>query len=127
MSQHPQINAQWAWTVACTVCDWDSYAGQVPSFGTEQQMWSAILSPHSYGWTRRDDGRVLCRHHSAVADCDADGHQTSPWTEHPLDADLDWRFCVRCGGEFEQRVAWANGDAGGALSFQRTAQARRRT
>jgi hypothetical protein len=79
----------------------------VPSFASEQQMWNAILSPHGYAWTRRDDGRVLCRHHSAVADCDAHGHQSSKWTEHPLDTDLDWRFCRRCGGQFEQRIGWS--------------------
>jgi hypothetical protein len=107
MSQHPQIHVQWGWRVACTVCGLDSYGDQVPSFASEHQMWDAILSPHSYAWTRRDDGRVLCRHHSAVADCDAHGHQSSPWTEHPLDDHLDWRFCLRCGGQFEQRIVWS--------------------
>jgi hypothetical protein len=105
MSQHPQIHVERGWQIACTVCGLDAYADRVPVFASERQMWESILSPHRYAWTRRDDGRVLCRHHSAVADCDAHGHQSSPWTEHPLDADLDWRFCPRCGGQFQQRIA----------------------
>jgi hypothetical protein len=62
MSQHPQIHAERRWTIACTVCGLDSYGDRLPSFSSEDEMWEAILGPHGYAWTRRDDGRVLCRH-----------------------------------------------------------------
>jgi hypothetical protein len=51
-------------TRACWANNDTARAEYVPSFAAEQQMWDAILSSHCYGWIRRDDGRVLCCHHS---------------------------------------------------------------
>ena len=56
------------------------------------------------GSSRRDDGRVLCVHHSAVADCEQLGHDVIGWSTHPIEPDLEWRYCDRCGGAFEQRI-----------------------
>jgi hypothetical protein len=67
-------------------------------------MWAQMLDPLEHGWSRRDDGRILCRRHSEVADCDVWGHQLTLWTEHPLESDFDWRYCGRCGAAFEQRI-----------------------
>ena len=105
MPRHPQIHVGEAWRADCTVCGTDAYANVIPAFASEREMWEALLSSHQYGWTRRDDGRILCRIHSAVADCDVHGHRKSSWTEHPLDDQLDWRYSIRCGGAFQQRIA----------------------
>jgi hypothetical protein len=67
------------------------------------EMWAVLEGP-DYDWTRRDDGRVLCRIHSRVADCDRDGHLDTRWRTHPIDDDLEWRYCERCGAAFEQRI-----------------------
>jgi hypothetical protein len=66
-----------------------------------------MLDPSGHGWTRRDDGRVLCKHHSNVAHCDSVGHVVNPWIEHPIDPGLEWRYCELCGSAFEQRIATA--------------------
>jgi hypothetical protein len=95
------------WSARCTACELiESVASEAesPPFDSEADMWRQLLGD-VYGWTRRDDGRVLCRAHSGVADCDANGHLIGRWVEHPLDEDLDWRFCTRCGSQFEQRIA----------------------
>jgi hypothetical protein len=98
---HPQIHVATVWWLECTVCESDGYDGRRPQFRDEADMWDAMLG--EYGWTRRDDGRVLCPHHSAVADCEAAGHTMLRWHEHPIGPKLDWRYCSRCGSAFEQR------------------------
>jgi hypothetical protein len=72
-------------------------------FDSRIEMW-AVLEDDEHGWTRRDDGRVLCRIHSHVADCDRDGHRVTPWHAHPIDRGLEWRYCEQCGAQFEQRI-----------------------
>jgi hypothetical protein len=67
-------------------------------------MWQSLLHPDESGWIRLDDGRVLCPAHRRVAACDRDHHVMLPWHEHPLDDGLAWRYCKRCGGQFEQRI-----------------------
>jgi hypothetical protein len=101
---HPALRIGQLWWVECTVCGTESFGSDVPRFASEEQLWATVTAARPYGWTRRDDGRVLCRHHSAVADCDAGGHDVGPWTVHPIGDDLQWRYCQRCGGSFEQRI-----------------------
>jgi hypothetical protein len=101
--RHPQIREGRLLWLACTICGPGSYGGTLPHFDDEEQLWDVMLG--EYEWTRRDDGRVLCRHHSSVADCDAFGHAVSAWTQHPIEPDIDWRYCTRCGAHFEQRIA----------------------
>lgn len=106
VNDHPQIHAVIGWRITCTVCDriGGRRAARSPLFATQERMWATMLGPDGHGWTRRDDGRILCRHHSAVAGCDLDGHQIDEWSTHPLDDELQWRYCKRCGGEFTQRI-----------------------
>lgn len=66
-------------------------------------MW-ATLEGDDYWWTRRDDGRVLCRIHRRVADCDRDGHLIAPSHQHSIEPDLQWRYCRNCSAAFEQRI-----------------------
>jgi hypothetical protein len=91
------------------MCGANSYGTTVPAFDSPAEMWS-VLEGLDYGWTRRDDGRVLCRIHSCVADCDRDGHHITQWLGHPIESTLQWRYCQHCGGVFEQRIhpsGWA--------------------
>jgi hypothetical protein len=104
---HPQVRSHVLWWLECTLCGVDSYAGNIARFASEADMWAVMLG--ECGWSRRDDGRVLCRWHGAVADCDAEGHQLTLWVEHPIEAELDWRFCARCGAQFAQRIAGSPG------------------
>ena len=99
--QHPHLVHTDAWATSCTACAAASIDQVSPAYPTSDQLWTAL---DDLGWTRRDDGRVLCRLHSAVADCDRDGHRLSPWTQHPIEDDLEWRFCIWCGARFEQRI-----------------------
>jgi hypothetical protein len=103
-ASHPELKHATVWWLECTYCGLDAVGGKPLWFTTLEQLWEAMLDRSGHGWTRRDDGRVLCRHHSAVADCEISGHQICPWAEHPLDAGLEWRYCQRCGSSFEQRI-----------------------
>lgn len=107
---HPQLQSRAFWWLECTVCGPDSAAGGSPLVESEADAWSEVTTA---GWTRRDDGRILCRVHSAVADCDALGHVMRPWAEHPIGPDLEWRFCSRCGSQFAQRVVGPSQPAAG--------------
>jgi hypothetical protein len=80
-----------------------SLSRDVPVFASERLLWDALLSDE-HSWTRRDDGRILCRAHSQVADCDVHGHELSRWLQHPIEDDLDWRYCRHCGALFDQRI-----------------------
>jgi len=100
----PRVHRETYVWIECTVCGPDS-EDTSPRFASEVEMWDELLRPSLNGWIRLDDGRVLCPIHRGVAECDLDGHQMTPWTEHPLDDELDWRYCRRCGASFEQRLA----------------------
>ncbi len=80
-----------------------------PTFATLRELWADLLDYEQRGWVLRDDGRVLCPIHAQVAQCDERGHVVGPWTEHPLDDEIDWRYCQRCGSEFEQRSLHSKG------------------
>jgi hypothetical protein len=99
---NPAVHAARVWWLTCTVCGPD-VNNVVSGFRSESEMWEVMIN--NLGWSRRDDGRVLCRIHSAVADCDTLGHLPVRWEIHGVDAGLDWRYCRRCGGVFDQRVA----------------------
>jgi hypothetical protein len=99
---HPNLDHQTLWSLHCTVCGLDCYNGSVPRFESTENLWRAMLAR---GWTRRDDGRVLCPIHTQVADCDRDGHVVTNWMPHPIEPNaLEWRYCQRCGANFDQRV-----------------------
>jgi hypothetical protein len=107
----PRIQSETFYWIECTVCGPDGEIAP-PRFASEVELWSELLRPSRHGWIRLDDGRILCPNHRRVAECDLDGHQMTPWTEHPLDDELDWRFCRRCGARFEQRIAIPQSRAG---------------
>jgi hypothetical protein len=99
---HPNLDHQTQWSLHCTVCGLASYNGSVPRFESTEKLWRVMLAR---GWTRRDDGRVLCVIHSHVADCDRDGHEVTDWMPQPIEPTaLEWRYCQRCGANFDQRV-----------------------
>ncbi|MDT0262326.1 hypothetical protein [Jatrophihabitans lederbergiae] len=99
---HPNLEQRTLWSVRCTHCDLSSYHGNIPRFTSTKQLWTAMLAR---GWTRRDDGRVLCLLHTRVADCQELGHAMTDWTPHVVDPTaLQWRYCQRCGANFAQRV-----------------------
>jgi hypothetical protein len=102
-STQPAEHSFRLWWAACTLCGTESFGGVIPVFGSRTAMW-ATLEGFEYGWSRRDDGRVLCRPHSAVADCDREGHDVTRWYQHPIEPDLQWRHCRRCGAQFDQRL-----------------------
>lgn len=101
-STQPAERNRRVWWAECTLCGTASCGSAVPVFGSPTKMW-ATLEGDDYRWTRRDDGRVLCRIHSEVADCDRDGHQIMSWRQHPIEPALQWRYCRTCGMAFEQR------------------------
>ena len=72
-------------------------------FDTEAAAIQYVLGEDGAGWTRLPDGRLLCRSCSQSADCDATGHQLSPWRPHPSSRGVEWRNCTHCGGAFEER------------------------
>jgi hypothetical protein len=99
---HPNLEQATLWWLHCTLCGVQSYAGAVPRFASPEQLWRTMLNR---GWTRYDDGRVLCPGHSSVAECQRNGHRMSDWAPHPIEPDhIQWRFCLRCGAGFTQRV-----------------------
>jgi hypothetical protein len=69
-----------------------------------------LLSSWNDGWTRLDDGRILCPAHRRGSQCDVGGHELTPWTAHPLDDGLEWRYCLHCGSHFEQRIVAPAGE-----------------
>jgi hypothetical protein len=101
--EDPRVQAETLYWIGCTVCGPDGEIAP-PRFTSEIEMWNELLRPSLDGWIRLDDGRILCSLHRRMAECDLDGHQMTPWTEHPLDDELDWRYCHRCGANFEQRT-----------------------
>jgi len=103
-SGDPLVGRETVYWIDCSVCGPDDGATP-PTFASETELWAALLRPDKNCWVRRDDGRVLCPLHRRVAACEELGHALLPWTEHPLDDELQWRFCRRCGSEFEQRSA----------------------
>lgn len=102
-STQPAERSRRVWWAECTMCRTTSYGAAIPVFDSPAHMW-ATLEGDDYGWTRRDDGRVLCRIHSDVADCDRDGHQIMSWQQHPIEPGLQWRYCRNCGVALEQRI-----------------------
>jgi hypothetical protein len=99
----PRIHCETYFWIECTICGPDSETAP-PRFANEIELWNHLLQPSIDGWIRLDDGRILCPIHRRVAECELEGHQMKPWTEHPLDDELDWRYCRRCGAGFEQRT-----------------------
>jgi hypothetical protein len=87
----------------CTACGPEAEPPP-PRFNSPQQLWHDLFSSDYYGWSIQADGRVLCRPHSDAAQCEAGGHAVGVWSAHPLNRDHEWRFCLRCGGGFEQRI-----------------------
>src|SRR4051794_19999276 len=71
-STQPAEQSRRVWWAECTLCGTVSYGGRVPVFESRAETWAA-LEGDDYGWARRDDGRVLCRIHSQLADCHWDG------------------------------------------------------
>jgi hypothetical protein len=99
---HPNLDHRTLWWLRCTHCGLSSYQGNIPRFASTQQLWTAMLAR---GWTRRDDGRVLCLLHSRMADCQELGHLMTDWEPHAIEPRaLEWCYCQRCGGNFAQRV-----------------------
>ena len=78
-------------------------------FDTEAAAVEYVLGEDGAGWTRLPDGRLLCRGCSEEADCQATGHQWSPWREHHADAGIQWRACYHCGRGFEERLVEMGG------------------
>ena len=97
----PRIGVRTVYWIECTVCGPD---GDALERASEGALWAELLGPCGEGWVRLDDGRILCPAHYRACRCQEHGHLVSPWTEHPLDDELEWRYCQRCGTRFEQRV-----------------------
>jgi hypothetical protein len=87
--------------IKCTVCGPD---GDTLERESEDALWAELLGLPDEGWVRLDDGRILCPAHYRASRCQKHGHVLVPWTGHPLDDQLEWRYCHRCGSRFEQRV-----------------------
>ena len=68
-----------------------------------------VLGEDGLGWTRRPDGRLLCRRCSESADCDFTGHQHTEWRPK-RDAGVEWRMCEHCGGGLEERFVEMGGN-----------------
>lgn len=100
----PRVRSQTTYWIDCTVCGSHADRPPPPRYASEAEMWHAMLDPGGSGWTRRDDGRVLCPTHADAAQCDENGHTMTPWTAHPLDERLKWRYCARCGADFAQQI-----------------------
>jgi hypothetical protein len=98
----PRVRSRTVYWISCTVCGEDADQA-APRFDSEADLWRALLSSDGVGWTRRDDGRILCPAHRGVGICDEDGHVMTLWVMHPLDDELEWRYCETCGARFEQR------------------------
>jgi hypothetical protein len=107
----PRVQRESFFWIECTICGPDSEPTP-PRFTSEIALWDRLMRPSIDDWIRLDDGRILCPIHRKIAECDLDGHEMTPWTEHPLDEDLDWRYCRRCGSQFEQRIAITQSRAG---------------
>ena len=73
-------------------------------FATEQAALDYVLGEDGGGWTRLPDRRLLCRSCSEAADCDATGHQMTPWYRHCGDPGIELRHCSHCGRGFEKRL-----------------------
>lgn len=101
--QDPRVMSETHYWIDCSVCG-PAAEPPAPRFTSEAELWRQLLSPSEHGWVRRDDGRILCPAHRRVALCDEGDHEMTRWIEHPLDDELDWRFCRRCGAQFEQRI-----------------------
>jgi hypothetical protein len=85
----------------CTDKGWDEGALH---FASEQEALEYVLGEDERGWTRRPDGRLLCRSCSEDADCEALGHQWSKWRDHHRDDAIQWRCCEHCRGGFDERL-----------------------
>jgi hypothetical protein len=107
----PRVRRETYCWIDCTICGPDREPAP-PRFSSEIELWAHLLRPSIDGWIRLDDGRILCPSHRRVAECELDGHELTAWTEHPLDEELDWRYCLRCGAGFEQRIAIIQSRAG---------------
>lgn len=79
---HPNLNHAELWWLHCSLCGLACYAGAVPRFSSEAELWRAMLA---HGWTRNDDGRVFCPGHSSVGCCQRRGHLDSGWSPHPIE------------------------------------------
>lgn len=102
-NRDPRVRSKTRYWLDCTICGPDAEPTP-PRFPSEAALWRNLLSPWNDGWVRLDDGRILCPAHRRSAHCDATGHELTPWTEHPADDGLEWRYCACCGGRFEQRT-----------------------
>jgi len=101
-SRDPRVRSETLYWIDCSACN-AADGLRAPRFRSEEDLWHALLTADR-GWIRLDDGRVLCPIHRRVAECDSNGHAVTLWAAHPLDANLAWRCCTRCGSLFEQRV-----------------------
>ncbi len=106
----PRVRSETTYWIECTICGPDADPPP-PRYWSEDDLWASLLRWDDSGWTRRDDGRILCNVHRQLARCEAEGHLEMRWTEHPLDDEMDWRYCPRCGGQFEQRIIRAQPSA----------------
>ncbi len=103
-TRDPRVRLEIAYWIDCSVCGPDADP-PAPRFTSEADLWHELLRPDERGWIRLDDGRILCPVHRRVAECDRNGNAMSAWIEHPLDDGLKWRFCLRCGSQFGQRIS----------------------
>jgi hypothetical protein len=105
----PKLTRHTCYTLACSDCGEDPWDEFTPHFPTEEALWAGVLGEDGYGWTRRPDGRALCRSCSDRADCAERGHQMTPWSPLPRDPEVEWRHCKNCGGTVEDRLAALGG------------------
>jgi hypothetical protein len=102
----PKLTRHTCYAVDCSDCGDDAWDEGTPHFPTEEALWAALLGEDGYGWTRRSDGRALCR---SCSDRAERGHQMTPWSPLPRDPEVEWRHCENCGGAVEDRLAALGG------------------
>lgn len=105
----PAIGIHTCYSISCSGCADECWEEGVPHFDTEAEAWKAVLGEEGHGWTRRHNGRVLCRGCSERADCAGRGHDMTRWQPMPRDPDVQWRFCRHCGCAIEDRLTALGG------------------
>jgi hypothetical protein len=84
-------------------------------FDDEPQALRFVLSENGCDWTRRPDGRLLCRACSETADCADRGHHLYDQWSHPGyydhalrvwidDTGVIYRRCTHCGGGLQEHL-----------------------
>lgn len=96
------IRTETCFVIDCADCGTDCWDDEgTPHFTSEEALRESVVK--HYDWTLDKHGRALCRHCTAKADCEREGHLYSEWRLHHSDPEVQWRYCERCDSELEER------------------------